>query len=52
MAAIWYSGPISAVPTNKPPIGEERVCANFQSDISKPERQVDVYTDRRADRHG
>ena len=45
MAAICYSGPISAVPTNEL-LGERK---KFHIDISKTERLDRVYIDRQTD---
>ena len=50
MAAICYSGPISAVPTNEQLLGKKKTCSKFQIDISKTEGLVRVYTDGRTDR--
>ena len=51
MEAICYSGPISAVPTNKQILGEKGMCAKFQIDISKTAGLVHVlYTDRQTNR--
>ena len=36
MAAICYSNPISVVPTNEWLLGEKKIDAKFQIDISKP----------------
>ena len=47
MAPICYSGPISAVSTDEQIFGEKRTCAKFQIGISKTERLVRVYTNRR-----
>ena len=35
MAAISYSGPVSAVPTNKQLLGKKRLYDKFKIDISK-----------------
>ena len=43
MTAICYSGPISAVPTNKQLLGEKRTCAKFQTDIDKTEGLMHVH---------
>ncbi len=50
MAAICYSDPISAVPTNEQLLCEKSTGAKFQIDISKTEGLVRVYTDGRTDR--
>ena len=43
MAAICYSGPISAVPTNEQLRGKKKTCSKFQIDISKTEDgQTDI----------
>lgn len=47
LAAIFYIGSISAVPTNKLFLGEKRMCAKVQGDISKSEGLLWVYTRRR-----
>ena len=44
MAAICYSGPISAVPTNEQHFGEKQSYPKFKIYISKTERRVCVYT--------
>ena len=49
MAAICYSDPISAVPTNEQLLGEKKKCSKFQIDISKTEGLVRVYTDGQTD---
>ena len=49
MAAICYSGPISAVPTTEQLLGEKKKCSKFQIDISKTEGLVRVYTDGQKD---
>ena len=49
IAAICYSGPILAMPTNVQLLGEKRRCAKFQIDISKTKAFVCVYTDRQMD---
>lgn len=46
MAAISYSGPLSAVPSKGQLLGE---CAKFQIDILKTEGLVRVYTHRQTD---
>lgn len=46
MAAIGYSVPISALPTNELLIGEKRMLVNLQINISKAEGLVRVYTDK------
>ena len=46
MTTIYYSGLISAVPTNEQLLGES---AKFQIDTSKTEELVGIYTDRQAD---
>ena len=45
MAAICYSGKISAVPTNEPLPEQKRTCGRFQIDISQTELLVRVYAD-------
>ena len=45
MAAIWYSGPISVVPTNEQFFSEKWTGAKFQSDSLKTEGLVCIYTD-------
>ena len=45
MAAICYSDPLSAVPTNEQLLGAERTRANNQSDNSITEGLFCVYTD-------
>ena len=52
MAAICYSGPISAVPTNEQLLCKKKTCSKFQIDISKTEGLVRIYTDGRTDGHG
>ena len=37
IAAICYSGPISAVPTYKQLLDEKKTCTKFQINISKTE---------------
>ena len=49
MAAICYSGPISAVPINEQLLCWKRTGAKFQIDISKTEGLVRVYTDGQTD---
>ena len=51
LAAICYSGPISAVPNNEQLLVEKRTGAKFQIDISKTEGLglVRMYTDRQTD---
>ena len=51
MAAICYSGPLSAVPTNVQLLGEKRTCVKFMIDISKTERLVCVYTEINSAHH-
>ena len=46
MAAVRYSGAITAVPTNEQLIEDKRMCAKFQIDISKADRLGRVYTNR------
>lgn len=50
MAAICYSDAISTVLTNGL-LGEKTMGEKFQSNISKTEVLVSVYTDRRIDGH-
>ena len=45
MAAISYSDPISAVPTNEQLLKEKWACAKFQIEISKTEGLFRIYTD-------
>ena len=45
MAAICYSGPISATPTNEQLLSEERIGAKFQNDSLRTEGLVCIYTD-------
>ena len=56
MAAICYSGPILAFPTNEQFLGEKKMCAKDQVDISKTVGLVPVYmyirTYRYTDGHG
>ena len=47
MAAICFSGPITAIPTNEQHLEVKRSCASLQNDISKTEALVCVYTERR-----
>ena len=44
MAAICYSGAMSAIPTNKQLLGEKRMSAKLQVDNLKTEALVCVYT--------
>ena len=50
MAAICYSGPISAIPTNEQLLDEKTLYAKFKIDISKTKRLVRVYTNGRTGR--
>lgn len=45
---MYYSGLISAVPTNELLLGEKRMCANLQIDSTRIYNQ----TEERIDRHG
>ena len=45
MAAICYSGPITAVPTNEQFLGEKRTCSKFLSNFSKAVGLNRLYTD-------
>ena len=45
MAAVCYSGPISAIPTNEQLLDEKRTGIKFQIDISKIEGLYRIYTD-------
>ena len=47
MAAICYSGPIAAVPTNEQLLCEKRTGAKFYIDSLKTEELVCIDTDRR-----
>ena len=46
MAAICYSGPISAIPTNEQLLSEKRTGTKFQIDSLKTGRLVCLYRQR------
>ena len=52
MAAISYSGPISAIPTIEQLLRQKATCTTFQIVNSKTMRVVHVYTERQTDEHG